>query len=264
MMQEDLGEVIFEVRGNVGFITLNRPKKINAMTVQMDKQLNGYVNEINNNSDIRAVVLSGKGEKGFCSGSDLTELDEYGDNWLYRNRFDRQLDYARAIWLLKKPVVAALHGWVVGGGLEMACASDVRVGSSDTRFQAGEIRWGWHGGSGQTQLLSHAVGPGNASLFLLHGEPVESQAALRMGLLQEVVDPEAVFGRAIEIANSISEKAPIAAQMTKHMVRMSMNIPLDAALLYENDSFSYCMSTEDAQEGQKAFIEKRKPNFKGR
>jgi len=258
------GSVDLKINGNVAHLILNRPEKINAMTVKMDEQLNSYIYELNNNLDIRAVVLYGKGEKGFCAGSDLTELDEYGSNWQYRNRFDRNLDYARAIWLIKKPVVAALHGWIVGGGLEMACASDVRIGSPDAKFQAGEIRWGWHGGSGQTQLLTHTVGPGNASLLLLHGEKVEANAALRMGLIQEIVAKDNVVDRAIEIAKSIADKAPIAAQMTKHMVRMAQNIPLDVGLLYENDSFSYCMTTEDAAEGQRAFAEKRKPQFKGK
>jgi len=161
------GQVDFEVHGKVAHLILNRPEKINAMTVTMDEQMNSYIYEINNNLEIRSVLLYGKGEKGFCAGSDLTDLGEYGSNWEYRNRFDRNLDYARAIWLIKKPVVASLHGWVIGGGLEMACASDICVASPDAKFLAGEIRWGWHGGSGQTQLLSHRVGPGNASLFLL-------------------------------------------------------------------------------------------------
>jgi enoyl-CoA hydratase/carnithine racemase len=146
----------------------------------------------------------------------------------------------------------------------MACASDICVASPEAKFLAGEIRWGWHGGSGQTQLLAHRVGPGNANLFLLHGEPVLADSALRMGLVQELVPREEVLNRAIAIAESIAEKAPIAAQMTKHMVRMSQSIPLETALLYENDSFAYCMTTEDAAEGQKAFAEKRKPEFKGR
>ena len=258
------GQVDFEVHGKVAHLILNRPEKINAMTVVMDGQMNSYIHEINNNLEIRSVVLYGKGEKGFCAGSDLTELDEYGTNWEYRNRFDRNLDYARAIWLIKKPVVASLHGWVIGGGLEMACASDICVASPEAKFLAGEIRWGWHGGSGQTQLLAHRVGPGNANLFLLHGEPVLADAAFRMGLVQELVPREEVFNRALAIAESIAEKAPIAAQMTKHMVRMSQSIPLETALLYQNDSFAYCMTTEDAAEGQKAFAEKRKPEFKGR
>jgi enoyl-CoA hydratase/carnithine racemase len=258
------GSVDLEIIGQVAHLILNRPEKINAMTVKMDEQLNSYLHELNNNLEIRCVLLSGKGEKGFCAGSDLTDLGDYGSNWQYRNRFDRNLDYARAIWLIKKPVVAALHGWVVGGGLEMACASDIRIGSPDTKFQAGEIRWGWHGGSGQTQLLTHTVGPGNANLLLLHGEKIEAEAALRMGLIQEIVPRESVMNRAFEIANSIADKAPIAAQMTKHMVRIAQSTPLEVGLLYENDSFSYCMTTEDAAEGQRAFAQKRKPNFKGR
>jgi enoyl-CoA hydratase/carnithine racemase len=258
------GSVDLEIIGQVAHLILNRPEKINAMTVKMDEQLNSYLHELNNNLEIRCVLLSGKGERGFCAGSDLTDLGDYGSNWQYRNRFDRNLDYARAIWLIKKPVVAALHGWVVGGGLEMACASDIRIGSPDTKFQAGEIRWGWHGGSGQTQLLTHTVGPGNANLLLLHGEKIEAEAALRMGLIQEIVPRESVMNRAFEIANSIADKAPIAAQMTKHMVRIAQSTPLEVGLLYENDSFSYCMTTEDAAEGQRAFAQKRKPNFKGR
>lgn len=258
------GSVDFEIHGKTAHVILNRPEKINAMTVAMDTQLNSYIGEINNNLNILSVVLYGKGEKGFCAGSDLTELNEYGSNWEYRNRFSRNLDYARAIWLIKKPVITALHGWVNGGGLEMACASDIRISTRDAKYMASEIRWGWHGGSGQTQLLTHTVGAGNASLFLLHGEAVTADVALRMGLVQELADGDEVLNRAIEIANSIAEKAPIAAQMTKHMIRMAQNTPLDIGLLYENDSFSYCMTTEDAAEGQRAFSEKRKPEFRGR
>lgn len=258
------GDVKLEIKGLVAHIILDRPEKINAMTVDMDETLNSFIPEINNNNKIRSVLLYGAGDKGFCAGSDLTELDEYGDNWEYRNRFSRNLDYARAIWLIRKPVVAAVHGWVVGGGLEMTCASDIRIASTNTKFSAGEIRWGWHGGSGQTQLLTHTVGPGNASYFLLHGEPVDAETSLRMGLIQEVVSQEKLLERGEELAVSIAEKAPIAAQMTKHMIRIAQNTPLEIGLLYENDSFSYCMTTEDAAEGQKAFSEKRKPNFKGR
>ena len=113
-MTELSGSVDLEVHGNTAHLILNRPEKLNAMTVKMDAEMNSYIYEINNNLEIRSVVLYGKGEKGFCAGSDLTDLGDYGSNWEYRNRFDRNLDYARAIWLIKKPVVAAVHGWVVG------------------------------------------------------------------------------------------------------------------------------------------------------
>jgi 1,4-dihydroxy-2-naphthoyl-CoA synthase len=258
------GSVDLEIYDHVAHLILNRPEKINAMTVSMDEELNHHVDRINNDGEIRSVVLYGKGAKGFCAGSDLTDLGEYGSNWEYRNRFSRHLDYARGIWLIRKPVVASLHGYVIGGGLEMACASDIRIAEPNTNFGAGEIRWGWHGGSGQTQLLTHAVGPGNASLFLLHGEQVGAEASLRMGLVQEIVSADQVLNRAKEIAESIAVKAPIAAQMTKHMIRMAQSTPLEIGLLYENDSFSYCMTTQDAAEGQLAFAQKRPPEFLGR
>ncbi len=258
------GQVRLEKQGAVAHLILDRPSKINAMTVAMDREMNDLVFDINNDNEIRAVLLYGVGEKGFCAGSDITDLDEYGNNWQYRNRFDARLDYARAVWLIRKPVVAAIHGWCIGGGLEMACAADIRIATANAKFGAGEIRHGWHGGSGQTQLLTHAIGPGNAAKFLLVGEPINAETCLRMGLIQEIVEPEALLSSGQSVAESIAEKAPIAAQMTKHMIRMAQSIPLEVGLLYENDSFSYCMNTEDAAEGRRAFAEKRRPEFKGR
>ena len=264
MMNADMGRVRWERRGAVAHLILDRPNKINAMTVEMDKSMNEAAYEINNDDKVRSVLLYGEGDKGFCAGSDITDLDEYGDNWQYRNRFHARLDYARAIWLIRKPVVAAVHGWCVGGGLEMACASDIRIATPDAKFAAGEIRHGWHGGSGQTQLLAHLIGPGNAAQFLLVGEPVDATTCLRMGLVQQVVEPQDLRSTGEALALSIAEKAPIAAQMTKHMIRMAQSVPLEVGLLYENDSFAYCMSTEDAAEGRRAFAEKRRPEFKGR
>jgi enoyl-CoA hydratase len=258
------GRVRLENHGAVAHLILDRPSKINAMTLTMDRQMNELTFDINNDNEIRAVLLYGLGEKGFCAGSDITDLDGYGNNWQYRNRFDARLDYARAVWLIRKPVVAAIHGWCIGGGLEMACASDIRIAATNAKFGAGEIRHGWHGGSGQTQLLTHAIGPGNAAKFLLIGEPIDAETSLRMGLIQEIVEPEDLLASAQSIAESIAEKAPIAAQMTKHMIRMAQSVPLEVGLLYENDSFAYCMNTEDAAEGRRAFAEKRRPEFKGR
>ena len=264
MTDVDMGQVRLEKHGAVAHIVLDRPKKINAMSTVMDHQMNDLVFEINNDDDIRSVLLYGAGEKGFCAGSDITDLDGYGDNWQYRNRFDARLDYARAVFLIRKPVVSAIHGWCIGGGLEMACASDIRIAAPNARFGAGEIRHGWHGGSGQTQLLTHAIGPGNAAQFLLIGEPIDAVTSLRMGLIQKIVAPEVLLDEGQSIAQSIADKAPIAAQMTKHMIRMAQSVPLAVGLLYENDSFAYCMSTEDAAEGRRAFAEKRRPEFKGR
>lgn len=260
-MSEDL---LFERDGHVATIRINRPTKLNAMTVAMDRELNDVVFQINNDRDIRCVILTGSGERAFCAGSDITDLDGYGDNWEYRNRFDARLDYARAIYLIRKPVIAALFGYVIGGGLEMACASDIRLAAPNAQFGAGEIKWGWHGGSGQTQFLAHTVGPGNAARLLLTGDLVDVDRALQMGLVQEIHPLETLHQVAQDLAHSIADKAPIAIQMTKHMIRVAQNTALDVGLLVENDSFAYCMTTEDAAEGQRAFSEKRPPNFQGR
>lgn len=258
------GEVRLERDGHIAHLVIDRPAKLNAMTVAMDHQMNDLVFEINNDPSIRAIVLSGTGDRAFSAGSDITDLDEYGDNWSYRNRFDNRTDYARAIWLLRKPAVAAVQGYCIGGGLEMASACDIRLASPDASFGAGEIRWGWHGGSGQTQFLTHLIGPGHASRILLTGDRIDADEALRIGLVQQLVPRDELLAAATQLAATIAERSPIATQRVKYMVRVAQNIGIDAALLVENDSFSYLMKTEDAVEGQAAFAEKRTPVFHGR
>lgn len=258
------GDIRLERDGHVAHLVLDRPAKLNAMTVAMDHRMNDLVFELNNDRDIRSVLISGAGDRAFSAGSDITDLDEYGDNWSYRNRFDNRTDYARAVYLIRKPVVAAVHGYCIGGGLEMAAAADVRIASPDASFGAGEIRWGWHGGSGQTQLLTHLVGPGHASKLLLTGDRIDGEEALRIGLVQQLVPREELLGTARALATTIAERSPIATQRVKYMVRVAQNVGLDAALQVENDSFSYLMMTEDAAEGRAAFAEKRAPQFRGR
>lgn len=257
-------QIHFTLNNYVLEIALNRPDKLNAMTVAMDDIINEAAFQINNDNDVRAVVLTGRGGKAFSAGSDITDLDSYGDHWSYRNRFEARKDYARAIWLIRKPIVAAIDGYCIGGGLEMACASDIRVATAKSSFGAGEIVWGWHGGSGQTQLLTHLVGPGWASRLLLTGERISGEEAHRIGLVQHLFSSDEVVEQAHVIAARIASLSPIAVQRTKGMVRVAQNVPLDTALLIENDSFSACMATEDAAEGQRAFAEKRQPVFQGK
>jgi enoyl-CoA hydratase len=258
------GSIDYSLDGNVGHIVLNRPAKLNAMTVAMDHTMNDLVYRINNDREVRAVIISGAGERAFCVGSDITDLDGYGDNWEYRNRFDARSDYARATWLLRKPLIAAIHGHCIGGGLEVACAADIRIASPDASFAAGEIKWGWHGGSGATQLLTHQLGSGFASKLLLTGDPIDAAEAYRIGLVQELVERDQLLERAKELASTIASRPPIATQRVKYMVRVGQNVPIDSGLLIENDSFSYLMMTDDSREGREAFAEKRQPHYRGR
>lgn len=259
------GEVRLEREGYVGVITIDRPEKHNAMTVAMDRQMNDIVYEANNDDAYRAFVIAGAGERAFCAGSDIGDLDEYGTNWQYRNRTARNEDYALALFRMRKPVVAAVHGYCIGGGLEMACASDIRLGTVASSFAAGEIRWGWHGGSGATQLLTRVVGPGLASKMLLTGDRIGAEEALRGGLIQEIFDDKTtLMARAMQLAATISSRAPIAAQSAKNLIRVAQSASFDVGMAYENDMFSYCMLTDDAGEGRRAFAEKREPEFRGR
>ena len=257
------GQVRITRDGHVATITLDRPDKLNAMTVEMDRQMNEFVYELNNDDDVRCIVLTGAGDRAFSAGSDITDLDGYGTNWQYRNRTDRHEDYALAVWGLRKPVVAAIHGYAIGGGLEMACASDIRLGTPESSFAAGEIRWGWHGGSGATQHLTRAVGPGHAARLLLTGDRIDGVEAHRIGLIQELVPAAELQSRAGEVAASIASLAPIATQSTKNLIRVAQSTSIDVGLRYENDMFAYLMLTDDAAEGQAAFGEKRDPRFRG-
>jgi enoyl-CoA hydratase/carnithine racemase len=258
------GEIRLDRDGFVAIVTIDRPTKLNTMTVAMDARMNELVFEINQDAAVRAVVLTGAGDRAFSAGSDINDLGEYGSNWEYRNRFDARKDYARAVWLCRKPIVAAINGYCIGGGLEMACACDIRIATAVSSFGASEIRWGWHGGSGATQLLTHAIGPGNASRLLLTGDRIDGTEAHRIGLVQQIVEGPQLLSTALELASQIASLSPIAIQKTKHMVRIAQNVPLDVALLVENDSFSYCMASEDAREGRQAFAEHRSPRFEGR
>lgn len=257
------GEVRLETEGAVATVIIDRPAKLNTMTVAMDQQMNDLVFKINNDDGIRAVVLTGAGDRAFCAGSDVTDLDGYGSNWQYRNRFDARRDYAHAVYRIRKPVIAAVHGYAIGGGLEMTCASDIRLCTPEASFGAGEIRWGWHGGSGATQFLTRAVGPGHALRLLLTGDRIDGTEAHRIGLVQELLPAGQLPGRARELAATIASRPPIAVQSAKNLVRVAQSASIDVGLAYENDMFSYCMLTADAAEGRRAFAEKRDPAFRG-
>jgi enoyl-CoA hydratase/carnithine racemase len=250
----------FEVDEGIARIVIHRPKKLNTMTPAMGKDLMGLVERINGDDEIRVVILSGTGERAFSAGSDVSALDEYGTNWQLRNR----VDYARAIWAMRKPVLSKIRGYCIGGGLEMALMSDLRYCDETAQFGAGEIKLGWHGGAGNTQLLPRVAGPGIALEMLLTGDLISAEEALRVGLVQRLYPVADLDSEVDNVAKRIARSAPIAAQLAKHLVRISQSTSLDVGLAYENDTFTYCFTTEDSTEGRQAFAEKRAPNFRGR
>lgn len=249
----------FTTADGVASLVIDRPHKLNTMTPAMGKELMALVDEVNGDDAIRVVVLSGAGDRAFSAGSDVSVLDQYGTNWQLRNR----IDYARAIWAMRKPVISKIRGYCIGGGLEMALMGDLRYCDTTAQFGAGEIKLGWHGGAGNTQLLPRAVGPGAALEMLLTGDLVNAEDALRIGLVQRVLDTDALDAFVSDMATRIANSAPIAAQLAKHLVRVSQSTSLDVGLAYENDTFTYCFTTADSDEGRRAFAEKRAPAFRG-
>jgi enoyl-CoA hydratase len=259
-MSSSSQNVLFQVDQAIATITLHRPDKLNTITGEMTKALAAIVDRVNDDDSIRVVILNGTGERAFSAGSDIKLLDEYGANWQIRNR----LEYCRVMLRLRKPLIGSIRGFAIGGGLEMALVCDIRIASETARFGAGEIKLGWHGGGGVTQLLPRVVGPGYAALMLLTGDMIDAQEALRVKLVEKVVPDADLETLTLDLAKRIANNAPIAAQISKHLVRMAMSTSLDVGLAYETDTFAYLFTTRDHQEGINAFIEKRAPNFEGK
>lgn len=260
MPQSQITEIIFEQVGAIATITLNRPQKLNAMTTEMADELCRLIGECNRDSSIRVAVLTGAGSKAFCVGSDVKQLDAYDAPWTFRNR----LDYCDSVRALRKPIVCAINGYCLGGGLELAMACDIRIASESAQFGSPEIKLGWVGGGGMAFGLAHSVGPSNAALMLLTGDSVSANQAAAWGLVTQVLQPDQLIERAREIAATIAQRAPIAAETAKLNLRAAYSLTYDEAIRYERDLQTICFATEDAQEGRAAFKEKRPANFKGK
>jgi len=242
-------EVIMDVEDGVAHITLNRPRKMNAVTPGMAVRIEACCREADRDDAVRAVLISGSGERAFCAGSDLGSLAEYPNAWSFRNR----LEYAHALRNVRKPVVAALRGWVLGGGGELALAADLRVGGRGSRYGFPEVTHGWVGGGGASQMLPRLIGYGPALKLLLLGEPIDAAEAHRLGLIDELVDDDAVLETARATARKLAGLNPIAAQAVKAAVRQSLSTPLESGLRYENEMNTLCFSTGQHLEGISAF-----------
>lgn len=253
-------DVLFEVDGHVAIITLNRPQKLNAVTPEMADAIVAAVRECNDSETIRCVIVTGAGEKAFCAGSDIRELDTYETPWHFRNR----PDYCDAIRALLKPTIAAVNGYCFGGGLETAMSCDIRLASRNAQFAAPEIKLGWIGGGGMAMHLAHSIGMSNAALMIMTGDPVPAEKALQWGLVSEVFEQDALLQDAKKLASTIASRAPIAAETAKANLAAAFAMPPDKAIAYERDLQTICFATDDAKEGRAAFKEKRAPVFNRR
>jgi enoyl-CoA hydratase/carnithine racemase len=197
-------DVTLAIANHVATITIDRPHKLNAMTPAMISALQAHARTINETREVWVAVLRASGDSSFCAGSDVGGLDDYADPIALRDR----PDYCDAVRGINKPVVCAINGYTFGGGLEMALSADIRIASPNARFAAPEIKLGWIGGGDMTFLLAHTIGPSNAALMILTGDPIDSDKALACGLVSEIVPLPELHKRADAIACTIASRGP--------------------------------------------------------
>ena len=264
--QESLSQtyetLLLERRDRVAIITINRPEKRNALNIQTRAEGARILEELRADESIGVLVFTGAGDKAFIAGADIAE---FADRTALTQR---DVMVARSLFTeidtFPKPVIAMINGYCLGGGCELALACDLRIASETASFGQPEINLGIIPGGGGTQRLTRLVGEGKAMELILTGEIINAQAAYHIGLVNLVVPAADLEAKTMEIANRIAEKSPVALRMAKEAVKLASRSNLDEGLRREVDLFALCFSSEDKDEGVRAFLEKRKPVFKGK
>jgi enoyl-CoA hydratase len=252
--------VLVERDGHVGVVLLNRPKQLNALSGELMAALAAALEELDADPEIRAIVLGGS-ERAFAAGADIGELAAGTPISLYENRRPSRWDAIREV---RTPIVAAVSGFCLGGGCELAMLCDLIVASESARFGQPEINLGMLPGAGGTQRLTRAVGKAVAMDMILTGRMLSAREALGLGLVARVVAKEAWLDEAKRVARAIAAKGPVAVRLAKEAVDQAFETPLTAGVAFERRSFLVARASEDAGEGLQAFVEKRPPDFKGR
>ena len=254
--------ISIEKRGGVAVFTINRPEKLNALNSTVHKEGVEALDELRRDDEVRVVVITGAGEKSFIAGADISEFT--GQTPVSQRNTFLERSLFNSVDAFPKPVIAMINGFCLGGGNELALACDLRYCSENARFSQPEINLGIMPGGGGTQRLTRLIGEGRAMEVILSGKMIDAAAAHRVGLVNEVFAADELEAKTMEIASGIAEKAPIALQMCKEAVKFASRSNLDEGLRREIDLFAICFSTEDKEEGVAAFLEKRKPVFKGK
>ncbi len=254
--------VLSELHGRVALVTINRPDKRNALDGPTRARLLEILDELQANPEVRVVVLTGAGDKAFIAGADISEFEGRSPMDQFRVMSGRTV--FDAVEAFPKPVIAALNGFTLGGGCELAMACDIRLAADSAKLGQPEVNLGIIPGGGGTQRLPRLVGTGAAYKLLYTGDLIGADEALRIGLVDEVVPAAGLRARALALAESIAQKSPVALQLIKEAVRASLRVPLDEGLRQETTLFGLAFSSEDKAEGVAAFLGKRTADFKGR
>ncbi|MEX2589899.1 MAG: enoyl-CoA hydratase-related protein [Chitinophagales bacterium] len=245
---------------HIALIQLNRPKQLNALNLQTMGELRDALKMLDDDDSVRVIILTGN-EKAFAAGADIKEMAGKGSiDMLKIDQFSTWDQIKKT----KKPIIAAVSGFALGGGCELVMTCDMVVASETAQFGQPEIKIGVMPGAGGTQRLTKAVGKARAMEMVLTGSFIKAEEALSVGLINKVVPVELYLKEAVRLAQNIADKSPIAVQLAKESVLKAFNSSLDEGLVFERKNFYTLFATEDQKEGMNAFVEKRKPEFKGR
>ena len=255
--------LLFEKADGIGTITINRPKVLNALNKETMVELKDLVSKIGIDPEVAVLIITGSGEKSFVAGADIGEMRELtamgGRGW---SKFSQEL--FNQIENLPQPVIAAVNGYALGGGCELAMSCDIRVATEKARFGQPEVSLGIIPGFAGTQRLPRLVGKGRAKELLFTGDLITAAEAYRIGLVNKVVPGEELMSVVKELALKIMSRSPIAVNLAKAAVNEGMDMDFESGQAYEAEVFALCFSTADQTEGMTAFLEKRKANFTGK
>ena len=259
---ERFGDIVLRIEPPIAWIVLSRPSKLNALNKAMLEDLDTAASKAVESPDVRVVIVTGEG-RAFCAGADVGEFKEMRpmDAYRFSRRFQEIL---LRIDSSPKPFIAAINGYALGGGLELALACDLRIASSEARLGQPEINLGFIPGAGATQRLPRIVGQAKALELIMTGDMIGAEEALRIGLVNKVVEPEHLEEEARKLALKLAEKPPLALEAAKKAVKQASSLPIEEGLRTEAELFGLLFSTQDVREGIEAFLSKRKPEFKGR
>ena len=255
--------ILYEAADGIVTITLNRPEVHNAMNERMRQELTRCFGDLATSDEARVVVVTGAGERAFSAGADIREFVEPQVPVRFRESRKR-VDFRQAMDRCPQPIIGAIRGYALGGGLELALACDIRIAGEDAQLGLTEVNLAIIPGGGGTQRLPRLVGRGRALEMILTGARIDAREAWRIGLVERVVPAADVLAAARELARALAEKAPVALRYAKEAVVKGLELPLADGLRLENDLATLLRTTEDRVEGAKAFLEKRKPRFTGK
>ena len=254
--------ILVEKRHGVAILTINRPDKLNALNSTVHKDGVTALEELRTDKDVIVVVITGTGEKSFVAGADISEFG--GQTPVSQRSVFQERTLFNSIDSFPKPVIAMINGFCLGGGCEVAMACDIRTASENAKLGQPEINLGLIPGGGGTQRMTRLIGEGKSMELMLTGDMIDAKTAHDLGLVNHVYSSEELEAETMKLAGKIATKSPIALQMAKEAVKTASKTNLDEGLRREIDLFAICFSSEDKQEGVSAFLEKRKPNFKGK